>query len=60
MDNSFIAWIFLMSFALVGPGLVLLLLAYAKGYLVGNEEVRKLPLTGDEQDYWQQTWRGGR
>lgn len=59
MENSFVAWIFIMSFALVGPGLVFLLLAYVRGYLAGDEEVRSLPIEGGEPDYWQQTWRGG-
>lgn len=59
MENSFIAWIFLMSFALVGPGLVFLLVSYVRGDLTQTEETRWLPTHAGEEDYWQQTWPGG-
>ncbi len=59
MEHSFIAWVFLMSFALVGPGLVFLLVAYVRGHLNQTEEMRWLPTRTEEEDYWQRTWPGG-
>lgn len=59
MDDAFTAWVFVMSFALVGPGLLILLLAWVRGYLFADEEARNLPVRVRESDYWQETWRGG-
>lgn len=59
MEHSLIAWVFLMSFALVGPALLFLLAAYLKGHLGQSEEARWLPIHDFEEDYWQQTWSGG-
>ena len=60
MSNNFIAWVFILSFALVGPTVLFLLFASLRGYVTGSEEARSLPSHSPEDDYWQATWKGGR